>query len=245
MRKWLFISLVTSGLIFAAGCTNNARMLDNQEQQINRTNQNGTVVENVTQNSTSNSNHLDSTVNNTATKNESSTEITTHATDSATNQTNNEKAQITSEEAKKIALNHAQLTEKEVTLVKVQLKTEDGVQVYDIEFYQNGSTFKEYDYEINAQNGTILDYDFDAENYTHQAGAQQTNATISEAEVKKTVLARINGANESHISYIKLDMDDGVTVYEGKIIYNAQEYEFEINAATGVVISWEVESVYD
>ena len=36
-----------------------------------------------------------------------------------------------------------------------------------------------------------------------------------------------------------------VIVYEGKIIYNALEYEFEISAATGDIIEWDVESVYD
>ena len=43
----------------------------------------------------------------------------------------------------------------------------------------------------------------------------------------------------------KLDYDDGRTEYEGKIIYGGMEYEFTINAATGAVTEWDVESVYD
>ena len=43
----------------------------------------------------------------------------------------------------------------------------------------------------------------------------------------------------------KQDYDDGRLIYEGKIIYNNREYEFEIDAATGAVLDWESESVCD
>ena len=45
--------------------------------------------------------------------------------------------------------------------------------------------------------------------------------------------------------YNLINNDDGRLIYEGKIIYNDREYEFEIDAATGAVLDWESESVCD
>ena len=53
------------------------------------------------------------------------------------------------------------------------------------------------------------------------------------------------GASTSDIYGWKLDYDDGRWEYEGKIIYNLMEFEFTIDAATGAVIEWDVESIYD
>ena len=38
-----------------------------------------------------------------------------------------------------------------------------------------------------------------------------------------------------------LRRDDGRLVYEGEMRSGAAEYEFEIDAVTGAVLSWEVE----
>ena len=44
---------------------------------------------------------------------------------------------------------------------------------------------------------------------------------------------------------IKTDYDDGIMKYEVKIVYNEMKYEFDIDAATGTILEWESESVYD
>lgn len=61
---------------------------------------------------------------------------------------------ISSDEAKKIAQNHAKVS-GDVHYHTLKLENEDGQNVYEIEFYQNGG---EYEYEILASNGNILDY---------------------------------------------------------------------------------------
>ena len=38
-----------------------------------------------------------------------------------------------------------------------------------------------------------------------------------------------------------LDRDDGVYKYEGDIIYNGMEYEFEIDANSGTILEWSEE----
>lgn len=59
---------------------------------------------------------------------------------------------IGAEAAKRIALNHANLAENQVRRLRVERDREDGVQVYEVEF-ESGDF--EYDYEIDAQTGTI------------------------------------------------------------------------------------------
>ena len=56
---------------------------------------------------------------------------------------------------------------------------------------------------------------------------------------------RISGATEKDIYEWKLDYDDGRPEYEGKIIYGGTEYEFTIDANTGAIIEWDMESIYD
>ena len=60
--------------------------------------------------------------------------------------------------AKEIALNHAGKSSSFVSFSKVKLDDDDGEVVYEIEFYI-GSI--EYDYEIDAYSGTILEYEID------------------------------------------------------------------------------------
>lgn len=157
---------------------------------------------------------------------------------------------ITVEEAKTIALNHAGLTADAVTFVKAKQDYDDGRLVYEIEFVtSSGNGYLEYDYEIDAATGSILSYDYDAESYTPQptttTPGTATGALIDEATAKLTAVNQVPGASTSDIYEWKLDYDDGRWEYEGKIIYNQMEFEFTIDAATGAVIEWDVESIYD
>lgn len=61
------------------------------------------------------------------------------------------------EQAKTIALQHAGLTAEGVVFSKAKLDREDGRLVYEIEFYVTGKS--EYEYEIDASTGEILDAD--------------------------------------------------------------------------------------
>ena len=49
----------------------------------------------------------------------------------------------------------------------------------------------------------------------------------------------MRGAKDLNIVKLHLDREDGRMVYEGKIIYNNTEYEFDIDAITGDIVSWE------
>ena len=69
---------------------------------------------------------------------------------------------LTGEEAKQVALSDAQVTEEEVTNLRVETDYDDQVLVYEIDFV-SGET--EYDYKIRASDGTILESDKDHRNH--------------------------------------------------------------------------------
>ena len=146
---------------------------------------------------------------------------------------------ITEDEAKGIALEHAKVNEADLTGLRIRQERDDGVDIYDVEFYAGN---REYDYEIRISDGQILQSDSDIEDdfYTSMASA----AAYPEADARAAALARVRGAAEQDIS-MHLEQDDGRLIYEGKIVYEQMEYDFEIDAGTGDFISWEQESVFD
>lgn len=154
---------------------------------------------------------------------------------------------VTLEQAKQTALQHAGKTAAQVQFVKAQQDWEHGRQVYEIEFIVSGGTgYTEYDYEIDAATGKIVSYDYDAENYTpSQSTNTNANVKISEATAKQTALARVPGATAANIYKFKLDFDDGRWEYEGEIRYGTMEYDFTIDANTGAILEWDMESIYD
>ena len=74
-------------------------------------------------------------------------------------------------------------------------------------------------------------------------GTLDNSKQITFAQAKALALAKVSGANDNHIK-IKEDYEDGRKVYEGKIIYNGYEYEFEIDANSGIFLEWEVERLH-
>lgn len=68
-------------------------------------------------------------------------------------------ASIPLDEAKNIALTHANLTEDAVSLLRTEQEYDDGVLVYEIDFTSGDY---EYDYKINANTGEVVSYDRDS-----------------------------------------------------------------------------------
>ena len=143
---------------------------------------------------------------------------------------------IGEEAARDAALEHAGLSDSQVTFLKTKLDREDGRQVYEVEFYTED--YKEYDYEIDALTGEVYSYDYDAETYFQSSGS---GSEITEEEAKALALAQVPGATESDIIKFETDRDDGRIEYEGEILYSGMKYEFEIDAYSGTIRSWEAE----
>ena len=67
-------------------------------------------------------------------------------------------AELTKEQAQKIALDHLGITADQVSRMRAEYEIDDGVPQFDIEFHQGDW---EYEFEIHAGNGKILSYDKD------------------------------------------------------------------------------------
>ena len=148
-------------------------------------------------------------------------------------------ASISEDDAKKIALKDANVSESEVNGIRINQKIDDGISLYEVDFYAGN---KEYEYEISAQDGSIRSKDTDIDN--DFGSTAQNNAGVSLDKAKKTALSKVKGATEKDIR-IHSEYDDGRQIYEGSIVYKDMEYDFEIDSETGNIISWEAESVYD
>lgn len=158
------------------------------------------------------------------------------------------------------AFEDARVNETDTTRVHVGEDQEDGRKVYEIQFDAAGV---EYDYEVAASDGQILNVEREEipssnmENTKDkdQAGGANTNgqnredasgttdninAKISKEEAVKIALERVPGATEKDL-HIEFDEDDGQYRYEGDIIYDQKEYDFEIDANSGTILEWSEE----
>lgn len=163
------------------------------------------------------------------------------------------------EQAKQIALNHAGQQAAAVAFVKIQSEFDDGRLLHEIEFYT--ADYKKYEYEINSNTGEIVSWKFDVNNYTPivpstnttevipPSGANQpaAAATTVTLETAKATALRNAGLASANVTWgkVKQDHEDGRLIYEGEFFYNNMEYEFEIDAATGIILDWDVESIFD
>lgn len=138
--------------------------------------------------------------------------------------------------AQEIALKHAGVKAEDATITKNKLDYEDGQQVYEIEWYANGA---KYEYEIMASDGTVVKSGYEGKTVVGTG----SGVAISEAAAKQTALARVEGATEKDIYEWKFDYDDGRPEYEGKIIYANKEHEFTIDAVSGAITEYNVETL--
>lgn len=168
---------------------------------------------------------------------------------STPNNQNSNNNKITMEQAQEIALKHAKLTSDQVSFIKTDTELENGIEVYNIEFsYEN----KEYDYKINSSNGEIVEYDSDIEDYdiTQQQATKENksvtpnnqNSNNSKITVEKAKEISLKHANlkDNQVIFNKteMDYDNGVQVYDIEFHYNNVEYNYEIDASTGNILSY-------
>lgn len=143
--------------------------------------------------------------------------------------------------AREIALNHAGISASHATFVRSQFEYDDGRAVYDVDFWSGN---KEYDYEIDARSGAIVSYDFDIEGYVPgSSGGTQSSADIGAGKAK-TIALNHAGVSASNAVFLhaKLDYDDGRRTYEVEFYSGSKEYDYEIDAATGEILSYDFDA---
>lgn len=160
--------------------------------------------------------------------------------------TNSGAQDIGEDAALQAALEAAGIREAEASRVRVSMDRDDGRVVYDVRFDVDQT---EYDYEVLASDGQIVSSDVEQRNddryddrYDDDDRNRGSNAdvAISREEAIDIALAKVPGATESDIR-IELDHDDGRYKYEGDIIYERVEYDFEIDADRGDILEWSEE----
>lgn len=138
------------------------------------------------------------------------------------------------------ALKDAGVNEADASRIRVTMDRDDGMLVYEVRF---DAAEVEYDYEIDAESGRIISTDverWDDDDRDDRNRTANENVAVSRDEAVKTALGKVSGATERDIR-IGLDYDDGRYKYEGDIIYNGIEYDFEIDADNGKIIEWSEE----
>ena len=146
---------------------------------------------------------------------------------------------ISEDEASSIAL--AEVDGAKKKHLCIHKDSDDGRNIYEGSILYDGV---EYDFEIDAQSGQIIDWSSEAEEDNWTDTQNGSGDIISEQEAKNIALGEVNGASDQNLR-IHLDNDDGRQIYEGEILYNETEYEFEIDAQSGQIIDWGSESIYD
>lgn len=172
---------------------------------------------------------------------------------------------IGQEEAKKIAFEDAGVSESDTSRLRVEKDRDDGMIQYEVQF---NAAEKEYSYDIDGSSGEILSSDVETDSTAagdnaasgqsgtdnsgntggnasgdtagNTSGTANADVTVSEEDAKKAALDRVPGATDADIR-MELEFDDGFYIYEGDIIYDQKEYEFEINAQNGNFLKWSEE----
>ncbi|MCM1060173.1 MAG: PepSY domain-containing protein [Eubacterium sp.] len=153
---------------------------------------------------------------------------------------------ITLDGAKAAALSHAGLSESDVTFVKTKLDRDGGMDEYDIEFTANG--FK-YEYEIDAVSGRILEFSSEtvSDSRTGTAASSADGSEQITLDEAKAIALKHAGVSESAAVFTeaKLDRGGGVSEYDIEFTADNAEYEYEIDAASGKIVSDKVKYYYE
>lgn len=162
---------------------------------------------------------------------------------------------LSKDEALEKAFEHAEVSKEEVNVEEVEFDKDDGVPHYEIEF-ENKQT--EYEYDIHAESGKVLDYEIDDHNDhedKQKAVKEMENSTTSEPASKQPVPKPLSMEEARDIALAhadvnldavsmddaELDEDDGRLTWEFEFNSGNLEIEAEVDAYSGAVIDFEKE----
>ena len=152
------------------------------------------------------------------------------------------KTALTEEQAQEAALNHAGFTADQVTGLRCHKDFDDGRTEFEIEFFADGV---EYDYTINAKDGTILDFDTDGASVPSTpdpAPATAVTVSLTKEDAEAIALEHAGLTADQVVGLrTKYEIDDGVPVYEIDFHVDRIEYDYTIHAETGEILEWEMD----
>lgn len=151
---------------------------------------------------------------------------------------------IGKERAKEVAFSDAGVGIDGVTKLEVEFDFDDGKYLYEVEF-KIGTA--KYEYDIDALSGEIHKKEVNDTTVYIQTpdGVSFISTEDATAIAVENALLGLNNSTftsaDATVTKAKLDYEKGAYVFEIEFYLNGNEYEYEINATTGVVIKAEVE----
>lgn len=163
------------------------------------------------------------------------------ATAPATAPTQAAAAALTQAEAEELALNHAGLTLGDVRNLHSHYEIDDGVPEYDIDF-RSGDY--DYDYTVHAETGKILSHDKEYEpekSAATEASAAAAAAPALTAEEAKAIALEHALLTADQVTHLRAEyeIDRGIPHYDVEFDQGRFEYDYEIHAETGEILSFE------
>ena len=143
------------------------------------------------------------------------------------------------------ALKHAGFEKDEVIVYSVSREKDDGLVYYEVEFGFEG---REYEYEVNAFTAVIESWKSERVNRDEPAVAavteqmQDLSNLVNVEQAKAAALAHA-GYKESDTKGLtaKLELENNKLVYEIEFRAEGYEYDYKVDASTGMVIMLEKE----
>ena len=173
---------------------------------------------------------------------------------------------ISKSEVKDIITDNMNVNSSDVYFESIDLELDKNY--YEVElYYQN----KDYEYKIDAKEGKIIYTDFYQANNnqntsinssnnntnnnnnsntnesTNNGNASNSNTTTITMDEARDIALNHASTNINSITHLRTERDyeNNTLVYEIDFIYNNYEYDYKIDAATGTIISYDVDSIYD
>ena len=142
------------------------------------------------------------------------------------------KENITTEEAKQIALKYTELAEENVTFSSMKKDSDD--REYKIKFFDNN-----YEYKININYNSKKITKFQKDIKENNNSNISNNIPLTEEEAKQIALSKINKKqDEITFTKVQIDRENGKTVYDIYIQDNMKEYEMSIDVETKEIIAY-------
>lgn len=157
-------------------------------------------------------------------------------------------ADISAENAKSIALKNAGYSQSEVLYLRAEADYDDGVKYFDVSFAVKNAdgSYLEYDYNVAASDGRILEKDVDRELVRlPQAPAPEVKASapaqsgdIGKEEAKAAALKYFSlSSDEVKFLKVRAEYDDGVKIYDVEFCKGYEvKYSCDVVASDGSVV---------
>ena len=166
---------------------------------------------------------------------------------------------ISKSEVKDIIAANMNVNVNDLYFESIDLELDKGI--YEVEVYYHND---DYEYKIDAKSATeggrIIYTDFkyftnsiidnnnsNTNESTNNENASNSNTTTITMDEARDIALNHASTNINSITHLRTERDyeNNTLVYEVDFIYNSYEYDYKIDAATGTIISYDVDSIYD